>query len=340
MAQSGAKDRPVGDREFWADRSVFVTGCGGFLGSWLTRSLHERGARVIGLVRDVVPNSPLVSSGLHEQITLVRGELEDYFLVNRTLAEYEVETVFHLAAQAIVGVANRNPMSTFESNIRGTWHVLEACRQNPGVRRVVMASSDKAYGDQKQLPYHEDTPLQGSHPYDVSKSCADLIASTYYQTYGLPVAVTRCGNLFGGGDLNYNRIVPGTIRSVIRNVQPVIRSDGSPLRDYIYVNDAAEAYILLARSLDDPGLHGQAFNFGTARPQSVLDLTRKILELMGRTDLEPIVLNEAKGEILHQYLSSDKARRMLGWEPVASLDAGLSETIDWYRRLLAEENAG
>lgn len=291
-------------------------------------------------MRDTVPGSLLVSSGLHDKITLVRGELEDYFLVNRTLAEYEVETVFHIAAQAIVGVANRNPLSTFESNIRGSWHVLEACRQNPGVRRVVMASSDKAYGDQKHLPYTEDTPLQGTHPYDVSKSCADLLASTYFHTYRLPVAVTRCGNLFGGGDLNFNRIVPGTIRSAIRNERPIIRSDGSPLRDYIYVDDAVEAYLLLARSLDDPALHGQAFNFGTARPQSVLELTRKILELAGRADLEPMVLNEAKGEILHQYLSSDKAQRLLGWAPVASLDAGLLETIDWYRRFLAQENAG
>lgn len=287
-------------------------------------------------MRDVVPDSLMVRSGLHERITVVRGALEDYFLVNRTLAEYEVEIVFHLAAQAIVGVANRNPLSTFESNIRGTWHVLEACRQNPTVRRVIMASSDKAYGDNQQLPYHEDMALQGTHPYDVSKSCADLIASTYYHTYGLPVAVTRCGNLFGGGDLNFNRIVPGTIRSVIQNERPVIRSDGSPLRDYIYVNDAVEAYLLLARALDDPALHGHAFNFGTAQPFSVLNLTRKILELMDRSDLEPIVLNEAKAEILHQYLSSEKAERLLAWKPVASLDAGLTETVDWYRTFLAE----
>jgi len=302
------------------------------------RALKERGARVIGLVRDLVPDSLLVRSGLHDRITLVRGELEDYPLLNRALAEYEVDTVFHLAAQAIVGVANRNPLSTFESNIRGSWHVLEACRQNQGVRRVVMASSDKAYGDQKQLPYHEETPLQGIHPYDVSKSCADLIASAYFHTYGLPVAVTRCANLFGGGDLNFSRIVPGTIRSVIQNERPVIRSDGSPLRDYIYVNDAVAAYLLAARSLDDPRLHGHAFNFGMAAPISVLDLTRKILKLMDRADLEPVVLNEAKGEILHQYLSSDKARRLLGWTPAASLDAGLTETIDWYRGFLAEEN--
>ena len=336
MAQARAAGRSVDDRDFWFNRSVFVTGCSGFLGSWVARALHGRGARVVGLVRDAVPDSLLVRSGLHEKVTLVRGALEDYFLVNRILAEYEVETVFHLAAQAIVGVANRNPLSTFESNIRGTWHVLEACRQNRAVRRVIVASSDKAYGDQRLLPYHEDMPLQGIHPYDVSKSCADLIASTYFHTFGLPVAITRCGNLFGGGDLSFNRIVPGTIRAAIQDERPVIRSDGSPLRDYIYVNDAVEAYLLLARAMDDSGLHGQAFNFGTAQPLSVLELTRKILKLMERSDLEPVVLNEAKGEILHQYLSSGKAERLLGWKPVASLDAGLIETIDWYRRFSAE----
>lgn len=293
----------------------------------------------MGLVRDVVPESPLVRSGLHDRITIVRGELEDYFLVNRTLAEYEVEAVFHLAAQAIVGVANRSPLSTFESNIRGTWHVLEACRQNPGVRRVVLASSDKAYGNHEELPYHEGLPLQGRHPYDVSKSCADLLASAYHHTYGLPVAITRCGNLFGGGDLNFNRIVPGTIRSALRDERPVIRSDGSPLRDYIYVQDAVDAYLLLARALDRSDLHGHAFNFGTARPLSVLEITRKILELMGRTDLEAVVLNEASGEIRDQYLSSEKARRLLGWTPVASLDQGLLQTIDWYRRSFAAPDA-
>lgn len=339
MAQARATDSPIDDRAFWANRSVLVTGCSGFLGAWVAGALRERAAHVVGLVRDVVPESPLVRSGLHDRITIVRGELEDFFLVNRTLAEYEVETVFHLAAQAIVGVANRNPLSTFESNIRGTWHVLEACRQNPGVRRVVLASSDKAYGDHEALPYDETLPLQGRHPYDVSKSCADLLASTYHHTYGLPVAITRCGNLFGGGDLNFNRIVPGTIRSAFEDQRPVIRSDGSPLRDYIYVKDAVDAYLMLARALDRTELHGHAFNLGTARPVSVLEITRRILELMGRTDLEPVVLNEARGEIRDQYLSSGKAQRLLGWQPAASLDQGLRETIDWYGRFFAAADA-
>lgn len=306
----------------------------------MATALRSRGAHVIGLVRDVVPGSPLVQSGLHERITVVRGELEDYFLINRALAEYEVEAVFHLAAQAIVGVANRNPLSTFESNIRGTWHVLEACRQNTGVRRVILASSDKAYGDHEELPYSEALPLQGRHPYDVSKSCADLLASAYHHTYGLPVAITRCGNLFGGGDLNFNRIVPGTIRSALKDERPVIRSDGSPLRDYIYVQDAVEAYLLLARALDRPELQGHAFNFGTARPVSVLEITQKILDLTGRADLAPVVLNEAKGEIRDQYLSSEKAKRLLGWEPAATLDQGLSDTIDWYRNFFAAAGDG
>ncbi|MBI5616670.1 MAG: GDP-mannose 4,6-dehydratase [Gammaproteobacteria bacterium] len=322
---------------FWRDRNVLVTGCTGLLGSWLTRALVEAGAHVIGLVRDSTPDSALVRSGIIGRVTVAHGALEDFFAVNRVIAEYEIDAVFHLAAQAIVGVANRNPLSTFEANIRGTWHILEACRLNPTVKRIVVASSDKAYGDQDDLPYDETFPLQGRHPYDVSKSCADLIAATYHQTYGSPVAITRCGNLFGGGDLHFNRIIPGTIRSALQGERPVIRSDGSPLRDYVYVADAVDAYLRLARALDDPAVHGEAVNLGTARPLSVLEITNQILRLMGREDLAPLVLNEARAEIRHQYLSSDKARRILGWEPAASLDAALTETIAWYRKHLGVE---
>lgn len=320
---------------FWRDRSVFVTGSTGFLGSSLTRELCGRGARVVALVRDRVADSSLVRSGLMARIDVVYGQLEDAATIERAIGEYEVDTVFHLAAQAIVGVANKNPVSTFRANIEGTWNVLEAARRNGAVRRVIVASSDKAYGDHDVLPYDERHALQGRHPYDVSKSCADLIALSYHHTYGLPVCITRCGNLFGGGDLNFNRIVPGTIRTVVDGECPVIRSDGSPLRDYIYVLDAVSAYLRLAEAMEDKAIRGEAFNFGTARPLSVLEITRKILELMGRTDLEPRVLNEARGEILHQYLSSDKARRLLGWEPVASIDSGLKATIDWYRDFLS-----
>ncbi len=292
---------------------------------------------MVGLVRDMVAESRLFRTGLADRMTIVRGAIEDYSTINRTIAEYEIDAVFHIAAQAIVGVANRNPLSTFEANIQGTWHILEACRQNSTVERIVIASSDKAYGNQEKLPYSEDFPLQGSHPYDVSKSCADLIATTYHNTYGLPVAITRCGNLFGGGDLNFNRIIPGTIRSVLHGERPIIRSDGTLMRDYVYVKDAVDAYMLLAEALDDSSLHGNAFNFGTAKPMSVLEITNKILQLMNRDDLEPLILNEAKGEILHQYLSSDKARRLLGWVPVATLDTGLLESIDWYKQVLSDQ---
>ena len=316
---------------FWRDRSVFVTGGSGFLGSALVSKLLDLGARVTCLVRDQVPASALYRSGAIRQVNVVHGDLGEIEFLERCLGEYEIETVFHLAAQAIVGVANRNPVPTFKANIEGTWNILEACRHLGSVSQIVIASSDKAYGDHKDLPYRENFALQGLHPYDASKSCADLLSLTYFHTYALPVCITRCGNLFGSGDLNFNRIVPGTIKSVLQNVKPVIRSDGSPLRDYIYVKDAVDAYLLLAEKMTDDSILGHAFNFGTAKPISVLDITRKILSLMDRDDLEPVVMREAGGEILHQYLSSEKAREMLGWEPVSSIDRGLLETIEGYR---------
>jgi CDP-glucose 4,6-dehydratase len=319
-----------GEKSFWRDRPVFVTGCTGLLGSWLTSELVEQGANVVGLVRDTVPRTNFLGLGLHERITTVRGEIEDYFLLERVLNEYEIETVFHLAAQTIVTIANRNPVSTFETNIKGTWNLLEACRRSPTVKRVVVASSDKAYGDQKKLPYREDAPLQGAHPYDVSKSAADLLATTYWQTYRLPVCVTRCGNLFGGGDLNFNRIVPGTIRSALRNESPIIRSDGTLKRDYFYVRDAADAYLKLAERMDAVDCHGEAFNFSLEQPMTVLEITRAILLQMKKTNLKPDIRNEASGEILHQYLSAEKARKTLGWKPRYSLAEGLQETIKWY----------
>lgn len=320
---------------FWRGRRVFVTGCTGFLGSWLTRELVARKASVVGLVRDVVPTAPFFADGVVGAITSLRGELEDYALLERALNEHEVDTVFHLAAQAIVGVANRNPLGTFEANIRGSWNLLEACRRNPGVSRVVVASSDKAYGIQEQLPYTEEQPLRGTHPYDVSKSCADLIALSYFHTYGTPVCVTRCGNLFGGGDLNFNRLVPGTIRSALRGERPIIRSDGTMIRDYVYVKDIADAYLLLAERMQEPEIRGNAFNFATGEPLSVLQLTGLILKAAGREDLEPRILNEAKAEIPRQYLSSERARTRLGWQAPASAEARLAETIDWYRAYLA-----
>lgn len=327
-------------QHFWRDRPVLVTGCTGLLGSWLTSDLVEQGANVVGLIRDTVPRTNFLGLGLHERITTVRGEIEDYFLLERVLNEYEIETVFHLAAQTIVTIANRNPLSTFDTNIKGTWNLLEACRRSPTVKRIVVASSDKAYGDQKKLPYQEDAPLQGAHPYDVSKSAADLLATTYWQTYRLPVCVTRCGNLFGGGDLNFNRIVPGTIRSVLRNESPIIRSDGTLKRDYFYVRDAADAYLRLAERMDDADCHGEAFNFSLEQPMTVLEITRAILLQMKKTNLKPDIRNEAAGEILNQYLSAEKARKALGWKPRYSLAEGLQETIQWYAEYFAEQPAG
>ena len=318
-------------KPFWQDRPILVTGATGLLGSWLTRRLVEAGADVVCLVRDWVPQSELVRSRHLERVKVVRGDIRDQPLLERTLGEYETQTVIHLAAQTIVTIANRNPVSTFEANITGTWALLEACRRSPKVGQIVLASSDKAYGDHDKLPYTEETPLVGRHPYDVSKSCADLIGQAYATTYGSPVAITRCGNFYGGGDLNWNRIVPGTIRSVLRGQRPVIRSDGNFIRDYFYVEDGAIAYMMLAEKLAaDPGLRGRAFNFSNEIQITVRELVDRILGQMG-SSLEPEVRNEASHEIVHQYLSAATARRDLSWKPTFSLEEGLVRTVAWYR---------
>ena len=322
------------DKEFWRDRPTFVTGATGLVGGWLVKSLVAAGADVVCLVRDWIPDCELVRSGHLDKVKIVRGDICDQEMIERALGEYEIDTVIHLAAQTIVGIANRNPVSTFEANIAGTWRLLEACRRSPKVKQIVIASSDKAYGDQDILPYDEATPLQGQHPYDVSKSCADLISTTYAKSYDLPVTITRCGNFYGGGDLNWNRIVPGTIRSILRGQAPVIRSDGSFVRDYFYVEDGAAAYMLLAEKLaQNPELRGEAFNFSNELQVTVLELTHKILAQMG-SDLKPEVRNEASNEIKHQYLSAAKAKRMLDWEPLYTLDSALQQTIRWYTDFL------
>jgi len=321
-------------KTFWRDRNVLITGCTGLVGSHLTRLLHHEQANIIGLARDSIPTKNLLSTDLLDQITVVTGTLEDHPLMLRIVNEYEIETVFHLAAQTIVSTANRSPLSTFESNIRGTWQLLEACRLTKTVKAVVVASSDKAYGSQEKLPYDETTPLEGRHPYDVSKSCADLISLAYHKSFDLPVCVTRCGNFYGPGDLNWNRIVPGTIRSILRNEQPVIRSDGSNIRDYFYVRDGALAYQFLAEAMLQKGISGGAFNFSNEIQMTVLELTRKILGMMGKADLEPIILNQAGNEIKNQYLSAAKARNLLGWSPRYKMDDALRETIAWYQQLL------
>jgi CDP-glucose 4,6-dehydratase len=320
------------NQEFWRDRRVFVTGATGLVGGWLVRRLLEAEADVVCLVRDWTPQSELVTSRMIDQVTVVRGDICDQSVLERVLGEFEVQTVMHLAAQSIVGIANRNPGSTFEANIGGTWKLLDACRRSPKVEQIITASSDKAYGAAPTLPYTEDTALNGQHPYDVSKSCSDLIAQTYAKTYGLPVCITRCGNFYGGGDFNWNRIVPGTIRSLLRGQRPLIRSDGTFIRDYFFVQDGAAAYMHLAEQMaEKPKLAGEAFNLSNEIQLSVLELVEKILDVMD-LDLEPEVLGEASNEIEHQYLNAAKARDLLDWQPLFTLEEGLSRTIEWYRK--------
>jgi len=320
---------------FWKNKNVFITGATGLLGSWLTKLMIDEGANIICLNRDLNPKSIVWSSSsefnyIKDKLAVVNGCLEDYQLLERILNEYEIEVVFHLGAQTIVGVANRNPLSTFESNIRGTYNLLEACRRNGEIiKAIVVASSDKAYGIQEKLPYDENTPLRGTHPYDVSKSCADLISYSYYHTYGLPVCVTRCGNLFGPGDLNFNRIVPGTIRSVLLGERPIIRSDGSYIRDYFYVKDGAFAYKHLVENMYDQDIAGESFNFSNEIQLTVLGLVEKILDIMG-SSLEPEILGKASNEIKHQYLSARRAHEILNWHPRYSLEESLKETVEWY----------
>lgn len=322
---------------YWQDRPTLVTGATGLLGSALVRRLVVAKADVVCLVRDSVPQSEFVRSGLGRQVKTVRGDVRDQALLERMLGEYEVDVVFHLAAQTIVSIANRNPVSTLESNIQGSWALLEACRRSPGVKHIVLASSDKAYGAHEKLPYTEGATLQGRHPYDVSKSCADLIAQAYAVSFGTPLAITRCGNFYGPGDLNWNRIVPGTIRSVLRGQRPVIRSNGLYVRDYFYIEDGAAAYMLLAEKLAvNPAIKGEAFNFSNEIQVTVVDVVQRILKLMG-SRLEPDVRNEVTNEILHQYLSAEKARRVLEWKPLFTLEEGLKATIQWYREFLADE---
>jgi CDP-glucose 4,6-dehydratase len=319
---------------FWAGRKVLVTGGTGIVGSWLVKDLLAGGALVTALIRDADPQSELYRSGDDERISIVNGELENLWSLERAINDHEIDTVFHLAAQPIVGVAQRMPLQTFEANIRGTYNLLEACRIHKSlVKRIVIASSDKAYGTQKNLPYTEDMPLQGIYPYEVSKSCTDLISQSYFHSHQLPVTIARCGNIYGGGDLNWSRIVPGTIRSLFEGERPLVRSDGTFVRDYIFVKDVVSAYMSLAENLESKKLSGEAFNFGPERPVTVMELVRLISSVMG-SNLEPKILNTAEGEIHSQYLSSKKAEKLLGWAPSYTLEKGLEETVRWYRAFL------
>ena len=328
----------MNNTNFWRDKRVFVTGGSGLVGSWLIDELLAQKADVVALVRDWVPRSRLMRPDVLNQCTIVRGDLSDAKVLERILNEYEITHVFHLAAQTIVTIANTAPLSTFESNIAGTWNLLEACRIYGKIRSVVVASSDKAYGDVPELPYTEDMKLCAIYPYDVSKACADMIATSYARTWGVPVAITRCGNFFGGGDLNWNRIVPGTIRAIMRGEAPSIRSDGTLIRDYIYVEDAVSAYLTLAQQLTSrPELAGEAFNFSNATQRTVLELIEDILKIIG-SDLKPIIQNQASGEIKAQYLDSAKARDLLQWEPHFGLDEGLIRTVKWYKEFFKDND--
>jgi CDP-glucose 4,6-dehydratase len=323
--------------DFWLDRNVLVTGATGLVGSWLCAKLLGSGARVAALVRDADPQSQLLSSGDYLRLSVVNGDLADLETVERAVVQHQAETVFHIGAQAVVAVGEALPLETFESNIRGTYNVLEACRrQSSSVRRIVVASSDKAYGSQEHLPYTEDMPLQGRRPYEVSKSCADLLARAYYESYRLPVGIARCGNIYGGGDLNWSRLIPDTIRSALRGEPPVLRSNGKYVRDFVYVKDVVGAYMTLAEALDDQSLHGQAFNFSAERPYTVIEVVEAIHKLIPESARPPVILDIAQGEIESQYLDSSKARHRLGWSATFSLEEGLRETIAWYRDLLGD----
>ncbi|NNE42838.1 MAG: NAD-dependent epimerase/dehydratase family protein [Gemmatimonadetes bacterium] len=320
----------------WAGRPVLVTGATGLVGSWLVKELLERDAKVVLLVLDADPQSELIRSGDLNRCNVVNGDLADFAAVERAVNLHDVDTVFHLGAQTLVGVAHRFPVPTFQANMAGTWNVMEAARQHSGlVERVVVASSDKAYGEVKNLPYLEDMPLHGLHPYEMSKTCTDLIAQCYAHTYDVPVTIARFGNVYGGGDLNFSRIVPDTIRSLHRGQRPIIRSDGTFLRDYVYVKDVARAYLRMGERMDDARVRGEAFNFSGEKPTSVLEMVQAIQKLMDRTDLEPDIRNTARGEIKDQYLDASKARDRLDWTPDYDLESGLRETIDWYRTHLA-----
>ncbi|MBI2426858.1 MAG: GDP-mannose 4,6-dehydratase [Candidatus Kerfeldbacteria bacterium] len=324
----------------WKKKNVFITGASGFLGSHLSEALASHGANVIGLIRDDVPNAYFVQQGIDQKITTIHGDVRDGYLMERVLNEYEIHMCFHVAAQPLVGTANRSPRSTFESNMTGTWNVLEAARltlSHTMLEGVVVASSDKAYGDSDRLPYREDQPLAGKNPYDLSKTATDLLAQSYYHTYQLPITISRCGNFFGPGDLNWSRIVPGTFRWLLNKERPVLRSDGTLIRDYFFIKDVVSAYISLAENIHRPEVVGQAFNFGTEEKYTVLELVEMMRKIADCMDIEPEILGINRNEIPAQYLNCEKARTILHWKPQYTIYQGLEESYAWYKEFLTAE---
>jgi len=322
----------------WKDKNVLITGASGFVGSWLAKSLVEKKANVIALVRDHVPDSPLIYMDIYPQLkAVVDGDIIDHDTVNRVFNEYDIDTCFHLAAQTIVGAANREPIPTFQTNIKGTWNILDVALKSEILEKIVIASTDKVYGEPIKLPITEEHPLSAIYPYDASKACVEMLTRTYFETYGLPIAITRCCNIYGGGDLNFSRIIPDTIRSIIFNKSPIIRSDGTPVRDFIYITDVVNAYITLAENLDKKNVKGEAFNFGSNSPVKILDLVNKIIKISGK-NLKAVIKGKGKpkGEISEQYLSIEKADKILKWKPEVPLEMGLKKTIEWYENFFAK----
>ena len=321
---------------FWENKNVFVTGADGFIGGWVAKTLVERGAKVTTIIRDDKIKDSLDLHEIREKVNIIKGDIVDYELMQRVMNEYSIQYVFHLAAQPLVEIATRSPLSTFESNIKGTWSILESARLTKTIEGVIVASSDKAYGDQEKLPYSEDQPLLGIYPYDASKVCADILTRSYFKSFGLPIVVTRNANTYGGGDLNFGRIIPGAVISSLQGKELIIRSDGTPERDYLYVKDAVESYLLLAENIKNKDVNGEAFNTGSGIPLSVIEVFKTIVKLTER-GIEPKILGEAKNEIDGQYLSVEKIEKTLGWKAKYTLEEGLKETIDWYRNYLVKE---
>lgn len=315
-------------------KRVLVTGATGLLGSHLTKELLRRGVEVFALMKEVEPQSIFEEEGMKEKVTIIDGVLEDIDTLERAIKDTKVDTVFHLAAQALVEVGVKDPLGTFESNIRGTYNLLEVCRNTKTVERIVAASSDKAYGTSPKLPYTEDMPLRGEHPYDVSKSCMDLLCQTYVHTYDLPLCVIRCGNIYGPGDVHFSRLIPGTIQNILQGEKPEIRSDGTFVRDYLFVEDVVDGYLKVANAMDQNDVRGQVFNLGPNKPYNVIEVVEMILTVMGKKDLGFVIQNRVKDEIHDQYLSGEKAGRLLGWQPKHSLEEGLKKTVPWYEALL------